>query len=135
MRKGTMANQPGDARRWLDMARADWQAAMAGSDAYSICFHAQQWAEKSAKALLAFHGARIPRNHNMSRLLSACQQLEPQLTDLQASATALQPFGVVERYSESKQRAQDSCAAVWSAATAIVRSIEVILESRGVRHG
>jgi HEPN domain-containing protein len=130
--EGTM-DHLGEARRWLEMARADYQAAMAGSDTYSICFHAQQWAEKSAKAVLAFHGARIPHNHEMSRLLSTCQQLEPQLAGLEVWAAVLQPFAVAERYSEVKHRSEESCTDVWAAATAIAHRVSGLLDGHGVR--
>lgn len=62
------------AERWLIFAYDDLRAARAVFDQQlhnQACFHAQQWVEKSLKAVLAFEGAGVPRTHSIADLMRA----------------------------------------------------------------
>lgn len=57
---------------WLAFARRDLGdaevLATSGGSIESVCFHAQEAAEKSLKALLVFRGQRVPTVHNLVAL-------------------------------------------------------------------
>jgi HEPN domain-containing protein len=64
---------PGSSEDWLRYAKADLALAQvplpAGSLYELLCFHAQQAAEKSLKAVLIQHGIEPPRTHNLETLI------------------------------------------------------------------
>ena len=65
----------------------------------TICFHAQQCAEKFLKAFLIFHGKEIRKTHDLAEIISDCLELDPgfqELLDLQAHT--LTEFSVEFRY-------------------------------------
>ncbi len=87
--------------RWLDNAGADLALARAGlppGGLYEhLCFHAQQAAEKSLKAVLLHLGVNPPFTHDLQTLLTL---LMPRLVvppDL-ADSVELNPYAVVTRY-------------------------------------
>jgi len=100
-----------NAKDLLQMARADWEAGMSSSSPYSICFHAQQAAEKYLKAFLAFHQQQVPKS------------IDPSLSELVPFAYSLRLFGVEIRYSPSKEIAVDECPKVWTAMSSIMDAI------------
>jgi HEPN domain-containing protein len=62
-----------EARIWLNYAKTDIHAAEALLESREffprqICFFAQQCAEKSIKAILAFEGVDFPKSHDLDRL-------------------------------------------------------------------
>ena len=63
----------GSPEDWLRHAKADLALATAPlpeDGLYSIlCFHAQQTAEKSIKAVLVFRGIEFPKAHSLTRLI------------------------------------------------------------------
>jgi HEPN domain-containing protein len=64
----------------------------------TICFHAQQAAEKLLKGFLVFHGRELIRTHDLVALLSACVQVEPSLAKLQQDCQRLTYYAVASRY-------------------------------------
>jgi HEPN domain-containing protein len=64
---------PGSSADWLRYAKADLALAQVplpvGSLYELLCFHAQQAAEKSLKAVLIHHGIEPPRTHNVETLI------------------------------------------------------------------
>jgi HEPN domain-containing protein len=112
------------AKEFIKMARADWEAAMASSVPYSICFHAQQVAEKYLKAFLEYHGQQVPKRHNMADLINRCASIDPSMSSLLPYADSLQPFAVEIRYAPSKEIADEKCPEVWSAMSAILNEIK-----------
>ena len=64
----------------------------------TICFHAQQAAEKLLKAFLVYHGQAAPHIHDLVALLRACAQIDESLGDLQADCAGLTDYAVVSRY-------------------------------------
>ena len=63
----------GSPEDWLRYAKADLALAQvplpAGGLYELLCFHAQQAAEKSLKAVLIHHSIELPRTHNLERLI------------------------------------------------------------------
>ena len=62
----------------------------------SICFHAQQAAEKYLKAFLVYHSIDFPRTHDLDFLLSLCIKIESSLESI--NLMDLSEFGVAIRY-------------------------------------
>jgi HEPN domain-containing protein len=63
----------------------------------TVCFHAQQGAEKYLKALLSLHGIDFPTSHDLTELAA----LVPKEIHLQAPASAfktLNPYAIETRY-------------------------------------
>ncbi len=64
----------------------------------TVCFHAQQAAEKTLKAFLVSHGSRPPRTHDCVALLEWCAQYDPSLAEHRATCVDLGQFAVAPRY-------------------------------------
>lgn len=108
----------------MEMARADWEAAMVSSVPYSICFHAQQAAEKYLKAFLEYHGQHAPKSHDIENLIVRCASIDPSMSSLLPYANTLRLFGVEIRYFPSKEIADEKCPEVWSAMSAILNTVK-----------
>ena len=63
-----------------------------------VCFHAQQAAEKSLKALLALHDVVYPWTHDLGELLALAESPFPAFTPLREAILSLTPFAVEVRY-------------------------------------
>jgi HEPN domain-containing protein len=63
-----------------------------------VCFHAQQEAEKTLKALLVSHAAEPPRTHDLVALLHECTAREEGLASLLEDCRLLTAFGVQVGY-------------------------------------
>ncbi len=90
-------------RAWLQKARHDITAinrVMVGTRVPwdIVCFHAQQAAEKTLKAFLAFHGQTPPKSHDCEYLLVACAKIVPSLSPLQMDYRYVTRYGVAPRY-------------------------------------
>ena len=64
----------------------------------TLCFHAQQAAEKMLKALLVFHGVDPRRTHDLLDLLGDCLAVDLGVEELRESCLALNPYSVQVRY-------------------------------------
>ena len=80
----------------------------------SLCFHAQQCAEKYLKARLEEGGIAFPKTHDLPLLLTLTLQIEPQWTALLPQARGLNGYAVDIRYpgqsatkAEAKQAVKD----------------------------
>ena len=92
-----------DPASWLAKARSDLlcidnNLASARVPWDAVCYHAQQAAEKSLKAVLASRGELIPRTHDLLALIDACIRTEHCLDSLRTDAYLLNPFSVAARY-------------------------------------
>ena len=65
-----------------------------------VCFHAQQAAEKSLKALLALYDVEYPWRHDLAELLELVRPLAPGIGVLEERIVCLTPFAVEVRYGE-----------------------------------
>jgi len=90
------------AQALLGKAANDLVAAQAtlatGKALDTVCFHAQQAAEKSLKAVLALHDIEYPWRHDMSELLELAKPRLPALTVYEDRLSSLTPFAVEIRY-------------------------------------
>jgi HEPN domain-containing protein len=104
---------------WLAYARSDLALARTrpenGVMLESLCFHAQQAAEKSVKAVLVLRGVDFPRTHDLATLLRllpgdiqrpACAERLPELT-VYAVQFRYPPWGGIdmEDYEEALETA------------------------------
>lgn len=64
----------------------------------TVCFHAQQAAEKTIKAYLAYHSMPITRTHDLVALLSKATVVESNLEQLRTSCQRLNYYAVSSRY-------------------------------------
>jgi len=64
----------------------------------TVCFHAQQAAEKCLKAFLIYHGRPLFRTHDLVALLASCVEIEATLGRLQDDCRRLNYYGVAARY-------------------------------------
>lgn len=90
-------------RAWLTKAEHDLlnienniQAARIPWD--TVCFHAQQVAEKVLKGFLVYHRRKPEKTHNLVALLERCVAIDPTLNDLGEDCRDLTFFAVKTRY-------------------------------------
>jgi len=90
-------------RRWLilalnDLKSARHEIALPESEVITttVCFHAQQAAEKFLKAYLVFNKVPFGRTHNIQHLIKLCSGVDPAFGGL--SAGRLTHYAVQFRY-------------------------------------
>ena len=96
-----MRPEAGSPEDWLRHARSDLALARSRASEEvlleSLCFHAQQAAEKAIKAMLVGHGAQVPRTHSLRMLVDQLAQLMP-VPDAVEACVELTAYGVAARY-------------------------------------
>lgn len=90
-------------RQWLLKAEEDFNAAKSlltyGETFLStVCFHAQQSAEKYLKAVLTYHQTEFPKTHDLDKLLDLLAPLDPRLSESLRDVIVLTDYGVDIRY-------------------------------------
>jgi HEPN domain-containing protein len=90
-------------RSWLTKAEHDLVAlqrimAEPGAPWDTVCFHAQQSAEKVLKAFLVFRGQAPSKTPNLDRLLTDCVTFDPSLARVRKDCIRLTTYGVEARY-------------------------------------
>lgn len=90
-------------RAWIAKAEADLlnvENNIAAKDVPwdTVCFHAQQAAEKYLKAFLVARGERPPRTHDLVPLLARCVDLDSGLGALAEDCLRLTSFAIGARY-------------------------------------
>ena len=95
--------RPGSPEDWLRYARSDLELARVEQSPYilleSLCFHAQQAAEKAIKAVLLANNIPFPRTHHIGTLLDLLPQNIAPPHEIQDSAI-LTDYAVISRYPE-----------------------------------
>ncbi len=89
---------------WVKKAESDFVVATellnlrfeATTDA--ICFHCHQCAEKYAKAYLQHLSVEFPCTHNLSQLLSLCENEDKNFTAIQVEMRMLNSYSTEVRY-------------------------------------
>ena len=92
---------PDDPREWLNRARSDLEIARSRKEGVyleDLCFHAQQAAEKAAKALLIRHDVEFPYVHDVVRLLTLLEEAGHPIPERIREAGRLTRFAVITRY-------------------------------------
>jgi HEPN domain-containing protein len=96
-----MRHEPGSPGSWLAYAKSDLALAKHADDPgvllETLCFHAQQAAEKSIKAVLIRYGIPAPKTHSIERLVD---MLPPSVerSPLLVEAAQLSEYAVTFRY-------------------------------------
>lgn len=91
-----------DTRAWLKKAELDLEAGtfellnprLLGD----VTFHAQQAAEKSFKAFLAWYDMPFRKTHDLGAIGAACVELDPTLGSIADRAASLTPYAWKFRY-------------------------------------
>jgi HEPN domain-containing protein len=96
-------NNPDDPRTWIAKADSDLLNIRNNLRAEQIpwdtvCFHAQQAAEKMLKAFLVSCGQIVSRTHNLEVLLAEAVAVGGPLDSLEADCRLLTPYAVFFRY-------------------------------------
>ena len=91
------------ASQWLEKARHDLFTARRVLDAEdgptdTPCFHAQQTAEKTLKAILTAAGVRYEHGHDLMPLLEKSASLVPELHQFREVCAQLSEYAVQVRY-------------------------------------
>lgn len=94
---------PESLRLWIDRAEDDLlnirnNLAAASVPWGTVCFHAQQAAEKYLKALLLAYGVRPPRSHDLGFLLAMCLEHAAALYTLGEDCARLRAYAIDSRY-------------------------------------
>ena len=91
----------------LSKAENDLVAAKAtiatGKALDTVCFHAQQAAEKSLKALLALKDIVYPHRHDIGELVELAKTHFPAVARSERELLALSPYAVQLRYDETME--------------------------------
>ncbi len=114
-------NNPDDPRTWIAKAESDLlnirnnlKAEQVPWD--TVCFHAQQAAEKMLKAFVVSRGQTVSRTHNLEALLAEAVAAGGPLEALEADCQLLTPYAVMLRYPDaagepSEQKGRQAVAA------------------------
>ena len=106
----TESRVPGSAEDWLRYAKSDLELARIekpeGVLLENLCFHAQQAAEKTLKAVLIFLKIDFPRTHNIRTLLDLLPESIDVSQEVEESA-ALTDYAVESRYPMSSEPVDD----------------------------
>lgn len=91
---------------WLDRAERDFRLAelafaAAPPEWAGVCFHAQQYAEKTLKALLAARGVHPPKTHELPKLLALLPREVQDVGGLLADCTLLTSLYPRSRYPDA----------------------------------
>jgi len=99
-----------EATRWLDLARRDLNSArlLAAEEPFGSVFHSQQAAEKSAKALLAFHNVQFRKTHDLRELGAQCEALVPALGPILKEAANLTDYAIIFRYPDAPREPDEA---------------------------
>lgn len=95
-------NEGAGARDWFAKADTDfksaWMLAGLSGPPETICFLAQQGAEKYLKGYLVWHGVAFRKVHDMLEILNGCRSVEKVFGQLESDCRALNPYAVEVRY-------------------------------------
>ena len=125
----------GSSEEWLRYARSDFEVARLtpspGILLETLCFHAQQAAEKSLKAVLIAVGIDFPRTHSLRRLLDLIPA-DITIPETMQAATRLTDYAVLSRYPGDLEpvEAEEYQEAIRFAEAVLAWAEEVIRNSR-----
>ncbi|MBI5220382.1 MAG: HEPN domain-containing protein [Candidatus Liptonbacteria bacterium] len=96
------------AQKWLRQATQDNQACglmlKHKIPTAIICFHAQQTAEKSLKAMIIFYAKKFEKIHDLWPIARTLVGVAPELKRLQAKLDNLSTYYIESRYPDDFQR-------------------------------
>lgn len=120
-----------DTGAWLRKAKLDLDAgelelahpALLGD----VVFHAQQAAEKSLKAFLAWHDTPFRKTHNIEEIGAACAQIDATFAEVVGEAAPLSEYAWKFRY---PGEVEDPSRAEAEAALTIAREVYAVVLAR-----
>ncbi len=92
---------------WLVIARQDLKSIkknLADDDdtLHAAAYQAQQAAEKSLKAFLAFHNSSIPKTHDLEHIVKCCKNIDFSFVQLEQYAERLSIYSTSTRYPDHR---------------------------------
>lgn len=81
-----------------DLITAEHTLKMINPPCDTVCFHAQQCAEKYLKGFLTFHEIDFPKTHSMEDLVLLCKGVVPSIESELGDVEVLSSYGVEVRY-------------------------------------
>ena len=123
--------RPEVAASWLAYAESDLAVAggvdRPGVLTETLCFHAQQAAERAIKAVLVAGGAEPPRTHDLEMLLAAVP-VDLSIGFDRLSVTALTAHAVASRYpgDDEPVQADEYATALATAATVVAWARDIV---------
>jgi len=116
-----MSNLPAAVEAWLRKADNDFKnirASLASADPAwdTVCFPAQQAAEKCLKAFLVFRGALPPRTHDLGLLLRLAKDHDATLEAIDTDCNSLTDYAVETRYPDVAEPDESAARASLAAA-------------------
>jgi HEPN domain-containing protein len=114
-------------RGWLRKSQSDMDSAglcLASAKALdTVCFHAQQAAEKSLKAYLVAREIEFPFVHNIEKLIELCAREDRDFSALKPLGESLTPYAVELRYDEEFWPTIETARQAFDAAATICRFV------------
>jgi HEPN domain-containing protein len=96
----------------------------------AVCFHAQQAAEKSVKAILSLDEVDYPWRHDLGELLALLGDSYSGLSALRQAIIALSPFAVAARYDEAIEPPADEARRHLATARRVYDLAQAVVERR-----
>ena len=127
---------PNDPREWLNRAQSNLSQAERGirfPHVYleDLCFHAQQAAEKSIKAVLIYGGIRFPYTHDLAKLFTLLEQNNCVVPQNVRESTWLSDYATVTRYpGPSEPVGQREYKKAVTTAKAVLRWAETVIKGQ-----
>ena len=126
-----MLKGPDDlARGWFAKAESDLanaRAVLATPGPYdTACFHCQQAVEKCMKGLLSARGQSFPFTHDLRRLASLCDAIDPSLNLSVEEVVALTEYAVRLRYDNDFWPTREEGAAALTVAERVYAALATI---------
>ncbi|QWR76787.1 HEPN domain-containing protein [Candidatus Magnetomonas plexicatena] len=82
-----------------DIINAEHTMTMSNPPCDTVCFHAEQCAEKYLKGFLTYHQIEFPKTHSIETLVRLCKQAAPAIEiELGDIVEILTSYGVAVRY-------------------------------------
>lgn len=81
-----------------DLITAEYTMTMKNPPYDTICFHAQQCAEKYLKGFLTFYEIEFPKTHSIEDLVLLCKEVAPSIESELTNVEILSSYGVEVRY-------------------------------------
>lgn len=72
-----------------------------------ICYHCQQSAEKYLKAYLVSKNVTFEKTHDLLKILTTCQDVDPSFEDIVTQCKQLNPYSVITRYPSELELIED----------------------------
>ncbi|MBI5603526.1 MAG: HEPN domain-containing protein [Deltaproteobacteria bacterium] len=81
-----------------DLRNAEFVITAENPPCDTICFHAQQCAEKYLKGFLTYYEIDFPKTHSLEDLAALCKGIEPAIATEVEDIETLSSYGVAVRY-------------------------------------